>query len=725
MRLGIRRKLIGTLMLVGLLPLALSLVVILGGGATMRLHSIRNAYEHKAADSSNQIAAILTNELEKLELIAQLPQARNLAQEQTAAHTLRRGLPVNAPPLIYHPGKPLPLPETDDFCRDQNKLWPSLKIRDDPLRSLLNNPLAERLRVLAGLDGHNRQLFATDAFGELIACDSKPANYFQGGDDWWILCFAAGKGRAYISSVEINPATGTPVVSVAVPMYEENGQRLVGILKDKIDIAWLRQPLKDVTAQLDGAIGILFDEHQGRAILRPDDADLTRAAEAEYLKRGPNHQLSLLGALLGEQIQGSAPVALERRLAPLMVGVESPRWVVIVSKPAQAAMIPVFKLAATVAAIGIALILVLFIVGVAIANREIILPILRLREATAAVARGELNVRLISAEESDPTFRGDELGELAQDFDNMTRELQKSVGQLHRGAESRQRFMELAGHELRTPVTYIIGVCQLAQRQLQGSMNAPPSADATANAPSIPDAIGDPAIGSGGGGIGGTGGAGSAGRIGALTVSSLSKISAKAQRLGRIIENLLKLVNNEQFTTKLNKQPVDLRVVIQQVCNDNRPFVNERKQVLVCDLADNIPLIEGDHDKLEDALTNLLSNAIRFSPDGATIRVSAHPVVGDMLEILVEDAGPGISTGEAANLFEPFSTGDIMHHHSGTIEYGSKGIGLGLAIVRRFVEIHGGVVRAHPISGGPDGKPRGTQFQILLPMPATTVQPVA
>ena len=184
-------------------------------------------------------------------------------------------------------------------------------------------------------------------------------------------------------------------------------------------------------------------------------------------------------------------------------------------------------------------------------------------------------------------------------------------------------------------------------------------------------------------------------------------------------------MTNDQFTTRMNKTPVDMRALLLQVTSDHRPFVAERKQNLVVDVAENLPPIDADKDKLEDALTNLLSNAIRFSPDGSTIRVAAHEVVGDMLEILVEDSGPGIPAADLANLFEPFYTGsDILHHHSGTFEFGSKGIGLGLAIVRRFIELHGGIVRAHQLAKGAPGAvlpggmtgPTGTQFQILLPL---------
>jgi signal transduction histidine kinase len=97
------------------------------------------------------------------------------------------------------------------------------------------------------------------------------------------------------------------------------------------------------------------------------------------------------------------------------------------------------------------------------------------------------------------------------------------------------------------------------------------------------------------------------------------------------------------------------------------------------------------------------------------VRIAAHPVVGSLLEILVEDSGPGIPADDLANLFEPFYTGlDVSRHTSGTTEFGTRGIGLGLAIVRRFTELHGGIVRAKTLTR--DGKTVGTQFQILLPL---------
>src|SRR5205085_10061882 len=118
----------------------------------------------------------------------------------------------------------------------------------------------------------------------------------------------------------------------------------------------------------------------------------------------------------------------------------------------------------------------------------------------------------------------------------MTPQLKKNVNQLARSNEAKRRFMELAGHELRTPVTYLLGVCQLAQKQLQVL-----SSMAADGAPEDERAV---AL---------------AAKNAASITSALSKIAAKTQRLSRIIDNLLKLVNNDQFTTRMNKQQVDMR----------------------------------------------------------------------------------------------------------------------------------------------------------------------
>lgn len=666
MRLGIRRKLIGTLMLVGLLPLGISLLIILIGVAAMRIHSIRNEYEKEASRTAHVLSLRLTSELEKLALVSRLPDMVDY--------------------LRTHQGKPIEHPEVLDAQ------WEKSNENSALVRQVMRNPVADQLRMLTELDSRHRQLLVTDGVGGLIAADHKPGDFVQSDEKWWQIAFDRGRGQAYIGSITINTVDSQPIIEMAIPVYDEQSpsRKIIGIIKDKIYVNSLGEPLAETQSIL-GALAQLYDTKTGKTVYAVQPSAEIFKAQEEYNTIRNDARLALLRPLLGNLVIGSAKVPMDLHMQPYFSSVVHPEWAVIVSKPSEEAMSPVYKLGMTVAVIGLALILVLFIVGVAIANREIIMPILRLRAATAAVGRGELNIRLLSDGQGaagDSTFRGDELGDLAHDFDEMTRELQKNVGQLARSNEAKRRFMELAGHELRTPVTYILGVCGLAQRQMQqGATAATPPTEEEGQITTTA-------------------------RTSAAANAALQKIALKAQRLAKIIENLLKLVNNDQFTTRLNKQPIDMRALVLQVCNDHRPFVLERKQQLLVDVAENLPTLDGDRDKLEDVLTNLISNAIRFSPDGGTITVAAHPVMGDMLEIIVTDSGTGIPEKDLAELFEPFYTGsDVLHHTSGTFEYGSKGIGLGLAIVRRFVEIHGGAVKAYP------GNP-GTRFQILLPLPS-------
>jgi two-component system sensor histidine kinase BaeS len=708
MRLGIRRKLIGTLMLVGLIPLVMSLTVILGGGAVMQMTRIRNNYESVASTCAERIAdTLMRDELKALTLAARDPATVEYVREQNKQRKA-------AGPVVFEKGGVFPAPsETDN---ELDRRWKGFTIDDQELRRVLHNPVADEIRRLNSLDAHRRDVLVTNIYGELIASDAKSNDYFQGDEVWWRSCFNDGKGRIYVSSIIPATATSPSIVELAIPIYETDdpSHPLIGIMKDKIEAGWILAPLNQASKSIQGSAQ-LIDMSAGKTVFTSTGAEHVERAEQFYLAHRTEPNMSILTLLFNDLVIGSSTVPMKLRNPELYWGSGSlmaPSWVVIVAKPSEVAMMPVYKAATLVAVIGVALILVLFILGIAISNREIIMPIMRLREATAAVGRGELNVRLLS-DASDPTFRKDELGDLARDFDEMTRQLQKNVNQLARSNEAKRRFMELAGHELRTPVTYLVGVCQLAQRQLQQLSTA-----ATDGAPETADTI---AL---------------AQKNAAATQSALAKIASKTQRLSRIIDNLLKLVTNDQFTTRMNKTPVDMRALLLQVTSDHRPFIAERKQQLVVDVAENLPPIDADKDKLEDALTNLLSNAIRFSPDGSTIRVAAHEVVGDMLEILVEDSGPGIPSQDLANLFEPFYTGsDILHHHSGTFEFGSKGIGLGLAIVRRFIELHGGIVRAHtltkpaPGSVGAEGgagappAPTGTQFQILLPLNKDTDMP--
>jgi signal transduction histidine kinase len=121
--------------------------------------------------------------------------------------------------------------------------------------------------------------------------------------------------------------------------------------------------------------------------------------------------------------------------------------------------------------------------------------------------------------------------------------------------------------------------------------------------------------------------------------------------------------------------------------------------------------VNVEPDKLHDAVVQILMNAIKFTPDQGTIRVSAERLALGGVRIAVSDTGAGIDAETRAHLFEPFFTrGDVKRHCSGTFEFDRRGLGLGLAVAKAFVEMHGGQIGVDANQPG-----QGTRFTITLP----------
>ncbi|MEI7766082.1 MAG: ATP-binding protein [Phycisphaerae bacterium] len=661
MRLGIRRKVLGTLMLVGMIPLALCVGVILIGGSWLRVRSIQTRFNETAQLRANQLRLALRYELEYTLLLSRLPE---LPDAFTATNTQLNQIQTKAEIL-----------ERD---------WASMPITDPYQKVILHGPLAKTFEIFqpqiwrennTEADVHEHEILITDVTGHLIAANHKTNNYDQSGEFWWQSAYANGKGMIYVSSVVDSPSRHKPIIEIALPIMSGTQRSILGIIKIKIDMAWLWKIAYQRSTSATDADVFLIDRDVRKVVYAPltSDVSVYDAVIPKVLDDSlPPGELDLLRS---ERMNGYFPLEFGGNLPNAGLVTRWPNLIQVVSQPTSRALENVYQLATAVAGIGVLSIVFLFGLGVWLANREIIAPILRLREATAAVGRGELCVRLLPNDKLDKAFRADEIGDLARDFDQMTRRMQQGMLQLERSNEAKRRFMELAGHELRTPVTFIIGVCELLQRQLREHTQTTPEAQ-TQNAQ-----------------------------------SAFMKIVVKAQRLNRIIENLLKLVDNDRFTTRLNLETIDVTAFLQTVVNEQRPFALERHVRVDVQLATHLPALQGDREKLEDVFGNLIGNAIRFTPDGQAVGVQARELTSDIIEIVIQDSGQGLSDQQIKELFEPFATGaDIMHHTSNnTAEYGTRGLGLGLAIVRRFVELHHGHVYAHKNA-------QGGQFVVQLPV---------
>jgi signal transduction histidine kinase len=165
----------------------------------------------------------------------------------------------------------------------------------------------------------------------------------------------------------------------------------------------------------------------------------------------------------------------------------------------------------------------------------------------------------------------------------------------------------------------------------------------------------------------------------------VSSLQRGTQRLTWLIDNLLESVRIEAGQLGIRKQDVLFDDVIGAAQDLIGPLLEQRGQKVALALADDVPVIRGDQQRLTQVLVNLLANASKFGPADSTITIGAQAAADAGLDFWVDDEGPGPKDPDDTGLFEQF-------HRSGGEDPEESGLGLGLFIVRSIVERHGGTV---------------------------------
>jgi signal transduction histidine kinase len=258
-----------------------------------------------------------------------------------------------------------------------------------------------------------------------------------------------------------------------------------------------------------------------------------------------------------------------------------------------------------------------------------------------------------------------ERNRLLKELQVKNEELEKANADLKQANELKEAFIRVASHELRTPLTILYGLTELALR----------TAD-------LPEPLRD----------------------------RLTGIHRACERLNRLVEQLIKMLSTGQFERPLDRRTSDLAALLNKAAQDVRPFVEQRCQELALDLAPDLGSIELEAGKIRDSLDNLLLNAVKFTPDGGKIQLNGRRTPNGDAEISVQDSGVGIHPAHRAHLFTAFFTGfDVSRHSSGRFEFGRQGLGLGLSLVKAFVEMHGGTIDVTSEPG------KGSTFTMTLP----------
>lgn len=181
----------------------------------------------------------------------------------------------------------------------------------------------------------------------------------------------------------------------------------------------------------------------------------------------------------------------------------------------------------------------------------------------------------------------------------------------------------------------------------------------------------------------------------------LSQADAEVDRLAQMMEELLELSRIESGDVPLAHESVDLSEILTEAVERLRRQAERQRLVLQVDVSPDLPRVMGDAERLQRATTNLVHNAIKFTPAGGSVRVSATPA-GEFVTVKVSDTGVGIALEDLPRVFERFYKADRSR--------GSGGTGLGLAVVKHTVEAHGGTVAVESELN------RGSTFSFSIPV---------
>jgi signal transduction histidine kinase len=328
--------------------------------------------------------------------------------------------------------------------------------------------------------------------------------------------------------------------------------------------------------------------------------------------------------------------------------------VVRLSNPYTFRQLSIANVASLLAAVGIVALGLAMIVAAATAHR-FTTPLRRLTEASRALAEGDLSRRI---DRTDIRAGASEVTALAVQFNAMADRLEESVAIIRRDRDRSRDFLADVSHELRTPIAALLTFNELLTER--------------------------------------------AGDDPAARAEFLDSSRVQLERLDWLAQNLLELSKLESGLVLLDLRPDDLRTAVESAVEQAMPSANRRKLALTMSLPDAPVRIRHDPPRIGQVLTNLIGNAIKFTPPGGSVSIALSPH-RDGARIDVTDTGVGIDASELPRIFDRFYRGSRANEARGS------GSGLGLAIVRSIVDMHHGSIAVDSQMG------TGSRFTVLLP----------
>ncbi len=475
-------------------------------------------------------------------------------------------------------------------------------------------------------------------------------------------------GRTYFGPVYFLKDT-EPYMVVSVPGFNARS----GVTIAEVNLKFIWDVVNSIKIGEHGAAYVV--DNAGQLIAHPDISYVLRKSDLSGLPQvkaamDAGDRPSVTTARIARNQQGT-------QVFTAWASIPALGWHVFVEQPLSDAYAPLY---ASLRRTGLLLLggVLLAVVGSMFFARRMVQPIAALQRGAAELSQGRLEQRI-------SIDRHDEVGQLARQFNEMAERLRESYTGLERKVEERTRqlreamneieekgrqlevanqhkseFLASMSHELRTPLNAILGFSEVLQERLFGDLND-------------------------------------------KQAEYVTDIHSSGQHLLALINEVLDLSKIEAGRMELDRTTFDIAAALQGALSLVKERAGKHGLALELQCEPEIGSIHADERKFKQIMLNLLSNAVKFTPAGGRVTVRAERFA-DRVDIAVSDTGIGIRPEDHAAVFEQFRQVGTDHLKK------AEGTGLGLALTKSLVELHGGTIRLDSEVG------KGSTFTISLPL---------
>jgi len=576
---------------------------------------------------------------------------------------------------------------------DMDKRWIPAKPGDPVLKEYLENKvsvgMAEIIKVRTGVS----ELFITDKHGGLVAASDKTSDFYQADEEWWQKAYNDGKGSVYVSDIEFDDSSKNWVVSIAVPIKDSKTQEVIGICKDSVKIEKLFRSISDFRLGETGH-AVLIDK-SGAAISRHGISTVPEKIVPETALRKMLTGVDTYVVINSSLLHNRKTFVTFAKIRPQHILGGDVLWILLIVQDMSEISSPIHNFIIQIAIIAVLMMILIIPVG-SFFGKIIADPIHELHIATEKVMSGDWDYKI-------DVKTGDEIEQFAGTFGamiadiktkttalqifshgleakveertkelsvaqeatlNILEDLQVSKESLERTNkellkldELKSDFISVVSHELRTPLSIIKEGISLVLDKIPGDVNEKQA-----------------------------------------KILDISKYNI--DRLARIIDSLLDISKMEAGKVELKRNLINISEVVKRAANSFELKAKEKNLEIRLDLDNSPGNVWADPDRITQVMTNLIGNAVKFTPSGH-IDISCKDR-GDGVVCYVSDTGVGISKEDMPKVFDKFQ------QFGRTAGAGDKGTGLGLSIVKNIIDMHNGAIWAESEPG------KGTKFTFKL-----------